>query len=408
MLSGHRSFDADTVADAIAAVVRGDPEWDRLPPDLEPELKRLLERCLEKDLRRRLRDIGEARVVIEDCLAEPGPVTTSAAPPPSDANVDALDGAAAKLEAAEELVARAGKLKAEKAAMKRRSREQGGARPGLGGRFAAAVALLIVGAAAGFLARTGEAPPELPLRKFVVPTTTVSQSGGEDLLHAGARRAWAGLRPGMACCGCATSTSWHRASFPRPRAPSSPFWSPDSRMIAYASGGRLWKVPVDGGQPQVIAELAGDFAGGDWDADDRIVFTITRDALYEVSANGGDPVVLLAPGEDEIDFHRPDILPGGSGVIFSVHHLDAVDTVAILSDDGYHDLFRIDDPPGLRNPQVVNNPTYSHSGHIVYRREKVNSGFGRYRFRCKAAPSWASTSWSRRREGCRRSPPTAR
>ena len=52
--------------DVLMAVVDDEPDWGKLPRDLSPALRTLLERCLEKDARRRLRDIGEARVLFED------------------------------------------------------------------------------------------------------------------------------------------------------------------------------------------------------------------------------------------------------------------------------------------------------------------------------------------------------
>ena len=65
MLSGRRVFDGTSATEIIAAVIRDDPPWDALPAATPPYLRALLERCLERDVRRRLRDIGEARIVLE-------------------------------------------------------------------------------------------------------------------------------------------------------------------------------------------------------------------------------------------------------------------------------------------------------------------------------------------------------
>jgi eukaryotic-like serine/threonine-protein kinase len=69
MLAGQRPFDGETVTELLAAVLTQPPEWTRLPPGLPPAVTHLLRRCLEKDPRRRLRDIGDARVVLEDPAA---------------------------------------------------------------------------------------------------------------------------------------------------------------------------------------------------------------------------------------------------------------------------------------------------------------------------------------------------
>ena len=83
MLAGRRPFEGEDVTEIIAGVVKTDPAWVRLPPDVPPRLVRLLRRCLEKDPRQRLRDIGDARVELTDGFAET--VTTLPAPPPRHA-----------------------------------------------------------------------------------------------------------------------------------------------------------------------------------------------------------------------------------------------------------------------------------------------------------------------------------
>ena len=71
MLSGCRAFDGETVSDALAAVLRAEPEWRRLPPSVHPVLRRLLERCLDKNARDRYQGIADARVDIQYILSRP-------------------------------------------------------------------------------------------------------------------------------------------------------------------------------------------------------------------------------------------------------------------------------------------------------------------------------------------------
>src|SRR4029079_8516749 len=68
MLTGKAVFSGDTVTDVLAAVVKDEPQWSLLPPNVPAAIRTLLHRCLEKDPHRRLRDIGDARVEIEDVL----------------------------------------------------------------------------------------------------------------------------------------------------------------------------------------------------------------------------------------------------------------------------------------------------------------------------------------------------
>jgi serine/threonine-protein kinase len=70
MLTGKRLFDAETVSHTLADVLRSPIEFDKLPAEAPRSIRGLLRRCLERNARNRLRDIGEARLVLEN-LANP-------------------------------------------------------------------------------------------------------------------------------------------------------------------------------------------------------------------------------------------------------------------------------------------------------------------------------------------------
>jgi eukaryotic-like serine/threonine-protein kinase len=70
LITGRPVFARDTLTDTIAAVVTTEPDWTRLPASTPAGLRRLLRRCLEKDPKRRLRDIADARLDIEEALAD--------------------------------------------------------------------------------------------------------------------------------------------------------------------------------------------------------------------------------------------------------------------------------------------------------------------------------------------------
>jgi serine/threonine protein kinase/Tol biopolymer transport system component len=75
MLTGRAAFTGETVTDILAAVVKSEPDMTALPGETPAAVRTLLRRCLDKDPKRRLRDIGEARVVLE------APATTPTAEP---------------------------------------------------------------------------------------------------------------------------------------------------------------------------------------------------------------------------------------------------------------------------------------------------------------------------------------
>jgi hypothetical protein len=85
MLTGRRAFDADNITDVIAAVVTKEPDFDALPAGVPPHVRSLLGRCLAKDPRQRLRDMGDARLLLLD----------AAIPSASSAAGDALTSAGA-------------------------------------------------------------------------------------------------------------------------------------------------------------------------------------------------------------------------------------------------------------------------------------------------------------------------
>lgn len=79
-LTGRRAFSGETVSDILAAILEREPDWKALPARTPVKIRDLLRRCLQKEAHRRLRDIGDARIEIEEALAEPSPPPVT--PPP--------------------------------------------------------------------------------------------------------------------------------------------------------------------------------------------------------------------------------------------------------------------------------------------------------------------------------------
>jgi len=68
LLTGNRAFEGETVTDTIASVLKGEPEWDLLPPSIPSTIQFLISRCLQKDPGKRLQHIDGARILIEEAL----------------------------------------------------------------------------------------------------------------------------------------------------------------------------------------------------------------------------------------------------------------------------------------------------------------------------------------------------
>lgn len=97
-----------------------------------------------------------------------------------------------------------------------------------------------------------------------------------------------------------------------------PFWSPDSRKIAFFASGQLQRVDIMGGASLPICSVASGPRGGTWSSDGSIIYTPdTQMGLYRVPAGGGSPVQLTTLDAKKHSSHRwPAVLPDGKHFLF--------------------------------------------------------------------------------------------
>jgi len=124
-----------------------------------------------------------------------------------------------------------------------------------------------------------------------------------------------------------------------------PFWSPDSRNIAFGTQNRLMRVSISGGPPIKICDTPAPVNAGFWTADQRIVFGTNGRALQAVSAGGGIPKPVTELAEGDSQHAAQDLLPDGKNFIYLVRganpgvYLRALDAKSdaggrrLLSDD---------------------------------------------------------------------------
>jgi len=335
MLSGRRLFEGETVSHTLADVLRAEVDWARLPADTPTSVVRLLRRCLERDAKRRLRDIGEARIVIEEQLAG----LTSAS----------MAGAA---------VASAG---AAAAAPPRTSMLPWAV---------AAGAAVIAAVASYFWLTAGAAPPASRLHVDVkiddVQLWTQIGSGIE-LSPDGSRvtyvtdealliRSLDQLTGTRLVQGARGST-----------APYHPFFSPDGQWIAYVTTTELLKVPASGGTPLRLCSVDRS-RGGSWAPDDTIIFAPSPNTgLSRVPASGGEPqpITTLEAAANEATHRWPQVLPDGRTVLFTVHT-----QITGNFDDASIDVVNLETGARKRVHSGGAFARYVPSGHIVY----VNRG----------------------------------
>ena len=332
MLTGRRPFTGDGASEMMAAVIMSTVDLEKLPGSVPPSIRKLVRRCLEKDPRRRLRDIGEARITVEETIAGTSEELSSSA------------GVAAGV------------------VPRRRA-------PAM----AIAAGMILTGVAgAALMTVFTPGPPSAPVRRFEMPSTGPFRSGIQGGLLAISPD---GTRVASVEAGKLRIRSLDRLDskeFVTAAEPGFIFWSPDSAWLGYGAAGKIWKAPADGGQGTVIADRPGEMTGGSgasWGPDGRIVLGRGEPGLWEIPARGGDLKKILDTDPNlESDLHQPSWLPDGSGILFVSHAANGrPDRLCLLSGKTRKDLLRLEG-------EDIWFPQYSATGHIIYRRQPANAG----------------------------------
>jgi hypothetical protein len=289
MLTGKKAFEGETTSDILAAVIRAEPDWIALPADAPQAIRRLLMRCLQKDPKQRLRDIGDARITIEETLSGSG-----AAPgfSPADSGAGLKAGATWTV----------------------------GASPAQPWRralpWALAAVLLIVALVAAGLLQQAQRPVER--MQFAIP---VQSEVGNLALSADGKMLTFVARDdasGENMLYVQSVGSQNASLLPGTGGAYYPFWSPDDAFVGFFSNGKLKRVAIAGGAPQVIAG-ASFGRGGSWGSRGVIIYAPdTGGPLWRVNADGSNP----APLTDKVfvskeNSHRwPVFLPDGDHFLF--------------------------------------------------------------------------------------------
>jgi serine/threonine protein kinase len=310
MLSGRRAFEGGDVAEILSRVLQREPDWTLLPARVPPHVRALLRRCLQKDARKRLPHIGVARLDLDEV-----PVAVTETP-----------------------------------ALPRRNRWAPIGWTALG--FVAAIALWMAVAAG----RPPVANPQvisstvdLPSNPTAFPPDRLAVSpDGQRLAFvapgsSGGNLLW--IRP-LSSLDAQPLTGTDGAS--------GPFWSPDSRHVAFSAGGNLKRIDISGGAVVTLADGASTIAGT-WSRHDVILFTrlLTREIL-RVSAKGGAAEVVVASTAMQALPYYPFFLPDGRHFLY-------------LRERNLY-LGSLDDSNHPRLIEGVGNAMFA-SGHLVYMRE---------------------------------------
>jgi serine/threonine protein kinase len=282
MLTGQRLFEGETVSETLAAVLKEQPDLNRVPAKVRP----LLRRCLEKDPQKRLRDIGEAMAWVESA-------PEAAIVPPARTKWMWPSVAAAALVVALAAVGwnlwRAPRLT--DLPLVRQDVDLG-----------SDIALL----------------PPLPFASNVV----ISPDGTRlayvaSAVSGGPRKLFTRRLDQPKATGLPATEGADR-----------PFFSPDGHWLGFAAGGKLSKISADGGAAVPLMDLPGAFAGAAWGEDGIIVAQLGK-GLVRIPDGGGQsvPVTELATGE--LVQTSPQILPGGKAVLFASNVRGGADNATV-------------------------------------------------------------------------------
>lgn len=294
MLTGRRPFGGETVTDTLAAIVREEPPWSELPADTPEAVRRLLRRCLDKDPHLRLRDIGEARITLQ----QPEAATSGPSPQPAGRRRPSVRETLAWALAAVGLLFGLGQVLLRP--------------PAIG--------------AAPTMTFDVDTAPGTHLRLLERPAIDISPDGrtiaftatsGDDVQIFVRRRDEA----------VATAVPVHLER--QVRQGGDLAFSPDGKYMAVTDGIGVAKIPLDGGPPVRLAQVLSGTRGIAWADDHTIVYSpAPRSGLMAVDSNGGQArqLTTVSPEQGERTHRWPAALPGGKAILFTVGSLNSPDS----------------------------------------------------------------------------------
>ncbi len=312
LLTGKKLFPGETAIEILGAVLNKEADLSAAPP----RVRRLLRWCLEKDRKDRLQAIGDARRLLTE---EPTVAVASAQP----------------------------------------------ASP-MQSRLAWAVAALaVIGLGVVSWLHFRETLLEPPPRVHLSMALPENTAPGFFELSPDGRLLVMSYQGGL---GLRALDSGEIRPLPGTQAARTPFWSPDSRTIAFFADRKLKTVAASGGPPQTLCEDTGLGGGGTWNGEGTIVFSPDFYVIHRVAATGGACTQLTKP-EPGVGRDLPVFLPDGEHFLY----------VLSTTDEARQGLYvaSLADPNGRRlladRSSAVFVPEGSGSirGHLLFLREQT-------------------------------------
>jgi eukaryotic-like serine/threonine-protein kinase len=279
MLTGKQAFEpGETVSDAVAAILTKEPDWTALPKETPGNIRTLLRRCLQKEPNRRLPHIGSARIELEEPTAPAIVVPPIPSPASRPRFTFSWPAAVVAIVAMSFIYSALPWLQDD---------------PPPGGRGLDAPEM-----------RTEIVTPSTP-----DPTAIAISPDGRQMV--------------FVASGDGPSRLWLRSlssSTAQPLAGTEgamyPFWSGDSRSVAFAVGTKLERFDLGASAPKMITDVPNTTRGGTWNKEGTVLFAVGAGSLATVSAAGGQATQALEKLEGQNDQRFPQFLPDGRHFLF--------------------------------------------------------------------------------------------
>lgn len=314
MLTGQQAFRGEEVSEILASVIAREPDYKALPANLHPRLREILDRCLQKNVRRRFQGIGDVIADIEKVLSDPG------------------------------------------GAFVRPAAEVAQATPSSKLPWVAAIVLgIVVSGVVAWNVKPGSSPGLVSRFLYDLPDEQGFSRTGQTLVAVspdGSRMVYvANGQLHLRAMDTLESTPISGTD----EDPSAPFFSPDGEWVGYFSNSdnQLKKIAPSGGAPVTLCGAANLLGAPSWERDDTIIFGQPK-GIMRVSANGGTPEVLV-PNPGDANLEKPQILPDGDSLLFSMGNVVQGQVVLRSLESGEQTVLF----PGV-------DPTYVPTGHLIY------------------------------------------
>ena len=266
VLTGKPAFGGQTLSEILAGVLERNPDWSALPTKTPTTVRRLLRRCLEKDPRHRLRDIGDARIEIEQALRN----------------------------------------------------DDDGAHAAPAGRPRALWATLVVAIVAltWFATNRASSPAPAPENRLDITTVPTEDPLSFALSPDGRQLVYVAPSDGQPHLWVRSLDTVTPRLLAGTTGAHDPFWSPDSLSVAFFADPNLKRIDLESGLVKTLAE-APFGRGGAWSDRGFVLFVPNvTGPVFRVSADGGTTTAVTDLGGIHGSHRFPWVLPDGRRFVF--------------------------------------------------------------------------------------------